>query len=48
MNGSCVVESTNGTAFNTSFILKCSNWYDPDGNIKSYEFYGTQKKSQQF
>lgn len=43
LNGSCSVSATNGTALDTNFTMTCSKWYDTDGNITSYKFYGKQK-----
>ena len=38
--GSCSINPKNGTAFKTFFTLFCTNWYDTDGVIKIYEYYG--------
>ena len=39
--GSCSVNPKNGTAFQTFFTIFCENWYDTDGVIKRYEYYGS-------
>ena len=39
--GSCIINPKNGTAFLTYFSIFCQNWYDTDGIIQKYEYYGT-------
>ncbi len=39
-NGICLLDNLEGTALQTYFTIKCSNWVDADGFITSYEFYG--------
>lgn len=43
LNGSCLVNLKNGTSLETNFTVTCSNWFDADGNITSYEFYGDKE-----
>lgn len=40
LNGTCSVDLTNGIAMNTNFTISCQDWYDTDGAIKTYEFFG--------
>lgn len=40
LNGTCSVDLNNGTAMSTYFTISCENWYDSDGTIKTYEFFG--------
>lgn len=39
-NGTCSVFPFNGISMETEFNITCSNWYDPDGEIVRYEYYG--------
>ena len=39
-NGSCSIDQNNGTSLLTWFTIVCSNWYDPDGSVKTYEYFG--------
>lgn len=38
-NGSCFVSPLSGVSFETNFTVNCSNWYDSDGFISSFEFF---------
>ena len=41
-NGTCYLNTYNGTALSTIFTITCLGWTDPDGTlpIQNYEFYG--------
>jgi hypothetical protein len=39
-NGSCTIFPLNGTAVSTIFTISCANWYDPDGEIVKYTYFG--------
>ena len=39
-NGSCEIDQNNGTSLLTWFTILCTNWYDPDGLISTYEYFG--------
>ena len=39
-NGTCQVDILNGSALETNFTVKCSNWIDPDGLVYSFQYYG--------
>jgi hypothetical protein len=44
--GECLVSNrTSGIALSTYFIVICTNWIDPDGQIVSYELNGIFLKS---
>lgn len=38
--GTCYVDKLNGLSLSTNFFIKCIYWWDPDGSIDKYEFYG--------
>jgi hypothetical protein len=38
--GNCVISPLTGIALHTIFYLNCSNWFDSDGEIVRYEYYG--------
>jgi hypothetical protein len=40
-NGYCNMSSDNGTSMNTTFYIMCMDWFDSEGAIKAYEFFGT-------
>ena len=39
-NGTCQVNKLEGLALSTNFTITCSNWFDADGYIYSYQFFG--------
>ena len=39
-NGSCEIDQNNGTSLFTWFTILCTSWYDPDGLISTYEYFG--------
>lgn len=39
-NGSCHIDSLNGTAYYTVFQIECTDWLDSDGYITKYEYFG--------
>ena len=46
MNGTCTIFPLNGTAISTIFTINCPFWYDPDGEIVKYAYYGNFKDDQ--
>jgi hypothetical protein len=40
-NGYCNVSTDNGTSMNTTFYIVCMDWFDEEGMIRAYEFFGT-------
>ena len=40
MGGTCSVDLTKGIALSTWFTITCMGWYDMDGVVARYEFYG--------
>ena len=38
--GNCDVDQNNGTSLSTYFNINCTNWYDIDGPIDKYIYYG--------
>lgn len=38
--GSCNIDPLNGTSASTIFTIKCVDWFDPDGSIVKYNYYG--------
>jgi hypothetical protein len=43
--GSCFVDKYNGISLQTTFNIKCVGWFDPDGSIERYEYFGNLKKN---
>ena len=39
-NGSCSVQQTSGIALSDYFGISCPGWYDPDGYIATYQYFG--------
>jgi hypothetical protein len=40
MGGSCTTDLEKGIALSTYFVITCMGWYDLDGVISRYEYYG--------
>jgi len=40
--GKCGINKFNGTSLSTYFDIICVGWWDPDGKIETYEFFGIQ------
>jgi len=40
IGGQCGINIDNGTSLSTYFEIMCKGWYDPDGKIQTYEFFG--------
>jgi hypothetical protein len=40
MGGTCTIDLEKGIALSTYFVITCMGWYDLDGVISRYEYYG--------
>ena len=40
MGGTCTTDLDKGIALSTFFVITCMGWYDLDGVISRYEYYG--------
>ena len=38
--GDCGIDIVSGFVFETQFLIFCIDWFDPDGYVATYEFYG--------
>ena len=39
-NGSCSINHFIGIGLQTPFLIECTNWFDLDGSIVRYEYFG--------